>query len=349
VSFSERARVAKVSHAARVDLAEVGGAIAACDLDGGMISCSPSAHELLSRMDAAFERAPDRLPDDLFTLLSSRAVGEAIEWRASGDAELLLGCTRYTLGSDRWLLVMSEISEKQNLLSKRLHRQRLEALGSLVAATAHDLRAPLSSIVYNIDVLESRIDELSRERMRETAGDVKTAASRMKGTLDSLLEYVRAGPARQTEVTLAEILARLHSVLRPVLRSGSHALVDRSVAGADRMIGNPIEIEQIFVNLALNAVEAAGRPTTVTLSTSRAGDMVRVLVEDDGPGIADEHARQVFDPFFTTKHNGTGLGLSIAREAARAAGGDLLLVRGRGGAAFAVFLPAPLCSSGNQR
>lgn len=323
-----------------IDLSDVGGAIAACDRNGRVTYCSPSAQNLLSRMGATFGPIPMPLPVGLWQLVSAREVGEAVQWRGSGKDDLVLGCTRYRLGREQWLLVMSEISQKQDLLSRRLHEQRLRELGGLVASTAHDLRAPLASIVFNSEVLDARIDALPAERVREAVSDIKTAASRLRGAIESLLDYARVGPSRTTVVTLTEILGRLRSLLRPAFKAGSHRLIEATSSDAERVIGNLIAIEQIFVNLVLNSIEAAVGPATVRISSSREGRLVRILVEDDGPGISPEHMRNVFDPFFTTKHDGTGLGLSISREAARAAGGDLQLVQGTAGAAFAVLLPA---------
>jgi signal transduction histidine kinase len=323
-----------------IELAEVGGALAACDSQGRIAGCSPSARQLLSRLGLSLESLPAPIPTVLWQLIASRDVGVAVQWRSSAEEDLMLGCTRYRLGDDGWLLVMSEISHKQSLLAERLHQQRLEALGRLVATTAHDLRSPLSSIVFNSDVLAARIDELPVERVREAVGDINTAAARLRGTIDCLLDYVRLGPAVASEVSIREILTRTQSLLRPLLRAGAHRLLDTIGAEADRALGNPLAVEQIFVNLVLNSLEAARGPATVRVSSSLQGKLLRVLVEDDGPGIPSEHRLQVFDPFFTTKRDGTGIGLSAAREAARAGGGDVQLVRWTEGAAFAVLLPS---------
>lgn len=327
---------------ATIALSEVGGTLAVCDPEGRIVGCSPSAWVLLSRLGVAVDVLPAPLPIILWQLIVSREVGEAVQWRSSGEETLLLGCTRYRLGESRWLLIMSEISQKQSLLAQRLHQQRLEALGRLVATTAHDLRSPLSAVVFNSDVLAARIEHLPPERVREMADDIKTAAIRLRGTIDCLLDYVRIGPPVPAEVSLREILTRTQSLLRPLARAGGHQLVDATSTDADRLLGNPIAIEQIFVNLVLNAFEAARAPTTVKVTSSKQGSMVSVLVEDDGPGIPPEIRLQVFDPFFTTKRDGTGIGLSASREAARAAGGDIQLVRWSGGAAFCVLLPAVL-------
>jgi two-component system sensor histidine kinase AtoS len=288
----------------------------------------------------SLEVLPIALPAELWRLLTAHDVAIAVQWRSSGAGHLLLGCTRYPLGDAAWLLVMSEIGQKQSALAHRLHQQRLEALGRLVATTAHDLRSPLSSIVFNSEVLADRIDELPAERVREAVDDIKTAAARLRGTIDCLLDYVRLGPPLPSEVSITDILARMQGLLRPRLYAGGHRLVHVRRPDADRVVGNPLAVEQIFVNLVLNSIEAARAPIAIKVSSSRQGDLLRTVVEDDGPGIPPEYRLQVFDPFFTTKPDGTGIGLSAAREAARAAGGDVQLLRWTGGAAFAVILPA---------
>jgi signal transduction histidine kinase len=338
--------VASDESAATIRLQDVGGALATCDPDGCVLGCSPSGQSLLSRMGVRFEPRPALLPSDLWQLMSSSDFGTAVKWRSSGADHLLLGCTRYALANERWLLVMKEIGQKQDLLSQRMHQQRLEALGRLVATTVHDLRSPLSSIVFNSDVLAARADELPPDRVREAVADIKTASRRLRATIDCLLDYVRIGPPVTSEVSIKEILTRMQSLLRPMMRAGAHQLLDLTSPELDRVVGNPIAVEQIFLNLVLNSIEAAQKPVTVRVSSSQRGKLVRILVEDDGPGIRPEHRLQVFDPFFTTKPDGTGIGLSSAREAARGAGGDVQLVRWSEGVAFAVLLAA--CSAGES-
>src|SRR6185503_1469201 len=197
----------------------------------------------------------------------------------------LLGLTRYRLGHDGWLLVMSEISEKHRALSQRLHQQRLEAVGRLVAATAHDLRSPLASIVFSSDVVATRYREHLPDAAHETLVDIQTAASRLRATIDCLLDYVRLGPPVQTTVSLSSVLVRVASLLRPLFRNGSHSLVTAIAEDADLVIGNSLAIEQIVVNLVVNSVEAAEAPITVRVTSSRPpGDCLRIVVEDDGPG-----------------------------------------------------------------
>ncbi len=190
-------------------------------------------------------------------------------------------------------------------------------------------------------MLVTRGEDLSPELARDTLCDIRAAADRLRGTIEIMLDYVRLGPPAWTESSLESILTKVASLLRPLFRPRSHRLTIDVDKDNGLVRGNALAIEQIFVNLIVNAIEAASDPITVTVTAARPRrDLLRVLVEDDGPGIADEHRERVFDPFFTTKDAGTGLGLSSAREAAREAGGDIELVRTRPGAAFAVLLPA---------
>jgi signal transduction histidine kinase len=330
----------------RIALEDVGGALATCDMQGRITACSPSGLALLSRMSAAFAALPAEVPPELWVMILRSPVGDAVTWRPSEAGHLSLGCTRYRLGRDQWLLVMSEIGQKQTLLAQRLHQQRLEAVGRLVATAVHDLRAPLASIVFNSGVLASRVRELSPERVSEAVDDIRASAARLRTSIDNMLDYVRIGPPVPCDTSIKETLARMQSLLRPLLRAGSHRLVDATSPEADRVVGNPIAVEQIFVNLVINSIEASRGPITVRLTSSMEGALLRVLVEDDGPGIAPEHRLLVFDPFFTTKTDGTGIGLSAAREAARATGGDVKLVRWTEGASFAVLLPASVAGAG---
>lgn len=299
---------------------------------------SPEGRQLLTRMGVNLATLPAPIAPELWSLLEGCAVGEAVQWRAVGDTDLLLGCTRYRCGDDKWLLVMREISEKQTALAQRFHQQGLESLGRLVATTVHDLRAPLSSVIFGIDVLATRAGELSQERMTEIVSDVRTAAFHLRSTIDCLMDFVRLGPPQPGEVSIKQVLARLQSLVRPQLRTGPHELAV-NVPEDFRVRGNPLTIEQILINLIANSIEAATRPIAISISAEVEDFWLRVLVEDNGPGIRAEDRHHVFGPLFTTKQDGVGLGLMSAREAARGLGGDVLLVRWTDGAAFAVLLP----------
>jgi signal transduction histidine kinase len=332
-------------------LDDIGAPLLVLDAAARMLEATPSAAVLIARFQLASE-LPAPLPIDLARELANTPFGVPITWRPRAELDAVLGCTRYPLGDGRRLLLMREITEQQRALSQRLHRQRLEETGRLAAVMAHDLRSPLSSIVYNVDLLHTRACELSPQTVRGLLHETQLAADQMRRTIAGLLDFVRLGPPVVATQSLREVVDRVSSLLRPVFRAGSHELRIELHDGDVRVRGNPLTIEQIFVNLLVNATEASDRPAHVRIAsrhlpagahpqrTWRAeGDMVVVRVSDDGPGIAPDLAASVFEPFVTAKPNGTGLGLTIAREAAQSLGGQIMLEDVAVGCTMAVVLP----------
>jgi signal transduction histidine kinase len=328
---------------------DIGVAMAVLEPSGQLVSATNSALQLLERFDLPTE-FPAPLPGQLATEIASAPLGEAIMWRhPSTEVGAVLGCTRYTLGRDHLLLLMREITEQQRALSQRLHRQRLEATGRLISHIAHDLRAPLSSIVYNADVL-SRTD---LPGCNELLLNIQVAAEALRNTVAGLLDFVRIGPPVMALLPLRKVFERVSSLLRPAFRAGNHEL---SIWLHDDKVclrGNPIAVEQIFVNLLVNATESRPERVHVRVRSEPAAagatgpwrtmdrDIVIVRVSDDGPGIPRDTRQRVFEPFMTSKPNGTGLGLTVAREAAVALGGSLTLDDDplSSGASFTVALP----------
>lgn len=332
-------------------LDDIGAPLAVLDSAARVLDATPSAAALISRFQLAAE-LPAPLAPDLARELAATPFGVPIMWRPRVELDAVLGCTRYQMGDDRRLLLMREITEQQRALSQRMHRQRLEETGRIAALMAHDLRTPLSSIVYNVDVLTARAGELSAATARELLHETKLAADQMRRTIAGLLDFVRLGPPVTSVQSLREIFDRVSSLLRPVLRAGGHELrIDLQDENV-RVRGNPLTIEQIFVNLLINATEATERAVRIDITsqpisaaaagiwTRRGNDaMVLLRVTDDGPGIPAELAGGVFAPFATSKPHGTGLGLTIAREAAQSLGGQLRLEASPTGCVMAVVLP----------
>lgn len=286
---------------------------------------------------------PGQLPGELWQVLERADQGEAIDWRPLDHAEHVLGVTRIPLRNG-YLLLVSEVSDKHVELSRCLHRQRLEAIGRLVASIAHELRNSVASIVYSADLL--RVDtELDPATLRDTADDLLTASRRLQATVDGLLDYARVGPTVSVPVSLREVLTRAQGFLGSVYGKGSRRLEVNIRPDAEWVRGNTLSIEQVFVNLLLNAAEAGGDCVTVWIDTESApppsggAPMVRARVRDDGPGVPERARNHVFRPFFSGRERGTGLGLPNALEATRSLGGDLVLEESQSGAVFTVYLP----------
>jgi signal transduction histidine kinase len=321
--------------------------VALCSRTGNVGTASPMATSLLKRL-SILDRVPAPLPVELWRLLERTPAGEAVEWRPPRARASVLGCTRYAAAGGAYVLLMREVSDKHHLLSERLHRQRLESTGQLVASIAHDIRSSVASIVYSADFLEASGNAVTPDRLAETLHDIGAASRCLQLTVDGLLDYARLGPSISVPVSVRGVLSRAQGLLRSYYRDGAHRVRVDVAPEAEWVRGNPIIIEQIFVNLLVNAAEAAPSPRSVvvtafpvetTFSHSESANRICIRVWDDGPGVPRSVRDLVFQPFFTTKEHGSGLGLTIAREAAENLEGELVLGDGDQGACFTLYLP----------
>lgn len=325
--------------AAYVRLRDAGAPMLVIDASDRIVDATLPAHTLLAKFEIACEPGV-ALPPPLVAELREALLGEAIIWRPRGEDGPVLGSTRYRLGDHHHFLLVREITQQQRAMAQRLHQQRLLETGKLVAYMAHELRTPLASIVYNADVLRTRDLGASRELVE----DIQLAAENLRRTIAGLLDYVRLGPPVDRAMTLRELWDRVSSLLRPMFRAGNHALAIRLHDEEVRIRANPMTLEQIFVNLVVNAIEASTRPARIEISTTPAPSIVRrrsvlVSVQDDGPGIPPDRRESVFEAFHSTKPSGTGLGLTMAREAARSIGGQITIEDCAQGCRFCVVLP----------
>ena len=150
---------------------------------------------------------------------------------------------------------------------------------------------------------------------------------RVTRLIQQLLDYVRPAPAAIQEVDLAHSLHVVAELLAPQASKRAVALHVETPQLATKLHADPDQVQQIIVNLVLNAMDACERGEKVTLRTTRRDKSIVLEIEDDGHGIAPEIQKQVFDPFFTTKKRGqgTGLGLWVVAQLVRAQSAEIEL------------------------
>lgn len=318
----------------RIDVRTVEGPLALCDDDGVFVWTSDETRELLGRAGLA---PSARIDASAWQSLVGSEPGQACEWRAVG-MQGALEVSRFRAGAGIWLVVVRDLAMRQASLARQLHRQRLEVTGRLVASIAHELRNSVASIVYSADLLQLH-DSLSEGDLDDSIREIMEASRRLRATVDGLLDYARLGPSVSVPVSLREVLTRAQGFLGPYYRSGAHRLRVTIPPEAEWVQGNSIVVEQIFVNLLLNAAEASERPITVLVLAELADGMVRVRVKDDGPGVEALVRDRLFEPFVTGREHGTGLGLANTREAVESLGGRICLEDEEPGATFVVHLP----------
>ncbi len=221
-----------------------------------------------------------------------------------------------------------------------LQSEKMSAVGQLIAGVAHELNNPLTAILGYAQLLES---EGLNERAQDYVGKMFKQAQRTHRVVQNLLSFARQRKPERSEVDIRKVLEETLT-LRDYDLKVNKIVVEKDLgAEAALVVADPHQLEQVFLNIINNAVDAV-------LETGRAGKLkIRVYCEksnvcaqfaDDGPGIKDP--KRIFDPFYTTKNvgKGTGLGLSICYGIVKEHGGDITAHNGsEGGAVIEVRLP----------
>lgn len=227
-----------------------------------------------------------------------------------------------------------------------VHASRLAVAGELTGAIAHEINQPLGAILSNADaadlLLASGADR--RDELRAILVDIRRDDLRASAVIQRLRALLAKQTIERQPFDLNSAVGEVEPVLRPEAQRRGVALEVRPAATAAILVGDRVHIQQVLINLVLNALDAVnGLPEarrTVAVSIERNADRVILVVRDRGHGIAPEHLPKLFDSFFSTKRRGMGLGLSIARTLVEAHGGQIRAESGPGeGAVFRAEWP----------
>jgi signal transduction histidine kinase len=236
--------------------------------------------------------------------------------------------------------MLDELTARQQQL---LQSRKMAAVGTLTSGIAHELNNPLNNISLTVETLLDDSDDMDEERRKKLLEDIFTQVQRAGATVRNLLDFTRKDQPVFTPVSVPDLLqASLRLVGNELALARVEARVD-APESLPPVNGNPRNLEQVFLNLFLNAMEAMPDGGRLDISATLQGDSVRVAVKDSGAGIPPEHLDQVFEPFFTTKEagEGTGLGLSVSYSIVEKHGGQLEVESQPGhGTTFTVSLPA---------
>jgi PAS domain S-box-containing protein len=313
--------------------------------------CQALGYELHDLIDQRRETV--LAEESLAKLEEIRKVDKGQTWsgtivhRRSDGSTFQAACAVVPLTNDQgqithFVQMERDITEELRLRSQLIHSERLSAVGQLVSGVAHELNNPLQSILGFTELL---IDAEDRAEPRRDLEQVRSEAIRAGKIVRNLLSFVRRSSSERTITDVNEIVKSTLSLRAYEFGSSNIQLVESYGQGLSSVVVNPEEIQQVILNLILNAeqaMRAAHHGGTLTVTTTCGDEMVTVEIQDDGPGVPPALAGRIFEPFFSTKDvgEGTGLGLSIAMGIAEAHGGTLALMPSPTGACFRLSLPA---------
>jgi C4-dicarboxylate-specific signal transduction histidine kinase len=227
------------------------------------------------------------------------------------------------------------------------HASRLAVAGELTAAIAHEINQPLGAVQTNADTAEVILQAGGdrREDLLRLVGRIRNDNLRASQVIKRLRALLARQEARRQPLELNAVLTDVEAFLRPELQRRDMSLALRPAKTPARILGDETQIQQVLINLILNAMDALAEAPldrrSILVQVECTTGTHSVSVKDQGRGFADGDLSKLFDSFFSTKRTGMGLGLSIARTIVVAHGGRIRAESGpSGGAIFHVELPA---------
>lgn len=231
------------------------------------------------------------------------------------------------------------------------HSQKMDAVGRLASGIAHDFNNVLTAIQGHVQFL---LEDLPSDLpSRDDAEEIRKAADRATELTRQLLTFARKQPSRPVSLNPNALITDIEKLLRRLIRAD--VTLDTILQEVPNVVVDPGQLEQVIVNLVVNARDAIGSAGAITVTTScinldeiysarglklPPGEYVNIAVSDTGAGMSVETQVQIFEPFFTTKAEGTGLGLSTVYGIVKQAGGHVSVYSEEGsGTTFKVFLP----------
>lgn len=256
------------------------------------------------------------------------------------------------------------LSELRQAQARLVQQAKMASLGQLVAGVAHEINTPLGAVVSNNDLflrcfarLRAALDgaagrsgdaaKVAEAQVRRDLAAIESlsqvtrdACARITGIVRTLRTFARVDVAELRPVDLHEGIDSTLALIAHLTKPGT--VIERRYGALPPVECHPNQINQVFMNLLVNACQAIDEAGTITIATARDGERVRIAIADTGRGIAPELRARLFDPGFTTKDagHGTGLGLMICEQIALAHGGQIVVESELGkGSSFTVVLP----------
>jgi len=221
------------------------------------------------------------------------------------------------------LIIVDDVTERLRLEDQIVENDKLSSMGLLAAGVAHEVNTPLAVISSYSQLLRKQLDPAD-DRLAMMDKIIKQTF-RASEIVNNLLSFSRTSPTELVELDLHQVLNDTLSLLAHQLNS-ARITVDKDFASDIPMaFGNAGKLQQVFLNLLLNARDAMPGGGTLKVRTTSSDGRIQVRITDTGVGISSEHLKRIYDPFFTTKEvgKGTGLGLSVSYGIVQEHGGNI--------------------------
>lgn len=236
----------------------------------------------------------------------------------------------------------------QEAQEKLVQVTRTQAMGELAAAIAHEVNQPLTAIVTNGNFCLRRLESATSnpDEIRAAIAEIVNDGNRASAVISRIRGLLTKGTPHRTRLDINQIIGDVTILLRTEVRRSRVFLHTDLATDLPGVQGDPVQLQQVLINLVMNAVEAMRTSPDdrreILIRSAEIADGILVQVQDFGPGIEPELTIRIFEPFFTTKAEGIGMGLSISRSIIESNGGQLSVVSATRGALFQFTLPVAI-------
>ncbi len=328
--------------------------VLACDLKHRVESWNSPMEALygLKRSEAVGKCLEDIFPAELVAEFPRLAEPRGIEslykfrLRAADGRERIVNITFTPLvGKDETvigrLVIFNDLTERVNLEDQLMQAEKLSSIGLLAAGVAHEVNTPLAVITSQAQMLAKQMD--ANDPRARTLDKIIKQSFRASEIVNNLLKFSRVSGSEFAEIDLNKVIRETLSLVEPMLKTSKISLNTQLTNTLPPVFGNSGKLQQVFMNLIMNARDAMPRGGELTLATECENGSVLIEVSDNGMGIPADQLTRIFDPFFTTKSTsrGTGLGLAVSYGIIREHAGQIRVESAVGrGTAFRLEFPA---------
>jgi two-component system NtrC family sensor kinase len=336
-------------------------AVLALDSGGRITSCNRTFEELYgaTRQQITGAGIEEIFPRDILTSIQRIAGTDSWNIKSSGNmSKLYMENSRgkrlfvnlsfiplqdSVIGKPGCLIVLDDITEKADLEEQLLQAEKLSSIGLLAAGIAHEINTPIAGISSYTQMLLKELPE--SDRRKEVLEKIENQTFRAAEIVAGLLNFSRMSDSKFTDLDINQLINESLALLKHQLRGSQIKVESKFDPSLPKVHGNSGKLQQVFINLFLNARDAMPSGGDLTIETGMIESMVVVDILDTGTGISEENQKRIFDPFFTTKTvgKGTGLGLSVSYGIIQEHGGRILVDSSAGkGTHFKLKLPSRL-------
>ncbi len=251
---------------------------------------------------------------------------------------------------ERTAKLQAEITERNRTESRLKQTQdeliqagKLAVIGQISASISHELNNPLTAIRSFSDNAVRFLEREKYQCVNDNLIRISELTKRMAAISNQLRSFAKKSDSRELHlVDVKPLILSARELLIPQLRNHQIELHCDIQSSLPKVELNPIQFEQVLINLVTNAIQAieSQEKRQIIISTHTDNEALSIYVDDNGPGLKENNSQALFEPFFTTKDNGLGLGLSISRQIIQSMGGTLKAASSLlGGAQFIVNIP----------